>query len=419
MIWVWAILACLISFVLFKIKRIKPIHYIWIFLPIDYYGIEIGGFLIKPYMFFFLIILAYSLIKNRQVFFEIENRILILFFFVFLICDIGSGFIAQSVSQHILFIALLAFSLIYSSYFKNGDKKDFLNAIICSSIGFGVVNLIAIIASLTNTQIPGLFSETNSIIRTYVSMDTASYRLCGFEGDPNAFCIFYIIAFVISSYLFLRKRQNLYILIPAILLSFISIVFSKSRAALLLAVISFLVITIMQFTAMLDQKRYILIGTLGVFLVGSVIFFIFKSDYLFELFVEVTDSQNRAGLFDTFGRVSIWVENFKNMLIINPVFGVGSNQSYLYSSVSRACHNTWVEFFCSLGLIFGPIIVCTFFYPIFRQNIDIENRILRIAFIFLMLLLLTIDYIANIYLLIIFATLYKCDNTMVFKTIRI
>lgn len=408
MIWLWAAISIGLSFLIAKFKKVSFPHFIWLFLPIDFYGIQIGNFLLKPYVLLFIALIIYTFIKKRKFLFEKDNNILFVFFFVFLICDIGSGLVANSIRQHVLFILFLCFSFVYSSYCKEKkEKEDVLNSIISASIGYGVINVVAAIFYLMNIKVPGLYGESNCIIKTYISMDIASSRMCGFEGDPNAFCIFYVIALAISSYLLFSNKKNSIFNVCGLLLSFSSIIFSKSRAALLLSLLVVLAVIILKIKSIVIKRRYGLITSISLSLIGLIVFCLVKKIDVTSLFVEVTNSQNRAGLFDSFGRVSIWVENFKNMLILNPLFGIGSNQSYLYSSVGRACHNTWIEFCCSLGLVFGPIVVAIFLYPLFKKLYQRENVTLKVGLICSYLLLLTIDYIANIYILIILCILLK------------
>jgi O-antigen ligase len=69
---------------------------------------------------------------------------------------------------------------------------------------------------------------------------------------------------------------------------------------------------------------------------------------------------NRSGLNETYGRFSIWTDAVSVWTQRNLLWGVGFGQIQYYTTTARACHNTWLEFLCSSGLVAGTITLIYF-----------------------------------------------------------
>ena len=417
MIWIWASAGFILTALLLRKKDVRWYHYIWALLPIDQYGISIGGATIKPYMMFIIPLLFVG--YKHRIRIQSKQAIFFLFFsFSFLLSDVANGFVIQSVLQRIYFLIIVIEGWLYSSAITTKEEyQQIPYAIKCSVVGYGLVCLIGQSAFMLGyTGIPGLVSDTSisgALIKLYSTMQGTNliqtYRLHGFECDPNAFTLLYIVGFVLALYNIIFERKERKLNITVMTISSMCIWFSNSRGAMLTCIIM-LVLALFYY-----QNTHKNISAFGLFisvisLVGLLLILI-DTQQILDLVLKLLSKSGRSMFNDKYGRLSIWKENLNNMLRLNPLFGVGANQSRLYSSISRACHNSWLEWICASGVLMGLASVFVFFRPltfIFKRNNTLGSLITSIgfAYISLVIMLFSIDYFANTYLLILFVLFY-------------
>ncbi|MBO4898558.1 MAG: O-antigen ligase family protein [Clostridia bacterium] len=434
MIWIWAAIATGISLIGFYKQKIDPVHVIWILFAIDCYGVHIGGATIKLYMFF-SVYLVYRAFRTGL---KIYLNELIMFFIIvlaFILSDIVNDFIFASVLQHIYFIIILIEAFLYIKIIK-ADKQDveqIIYSVLYLVIGFGTVCLFAEICFNMGINIPGIVSTGSAIgalIRKYSTMSgieyIETYRLHGFESDPNSFNMPFLIGAAFSFYNLIIKKERLVFNCAALIISVCCIISSNSRGAqaVLLMTLFIVVLTDLRRRSM---KAFII--TLALFCCIGIIVIIALYFVPASLVLSQLGGDNgRSGLFDKYGRASIWMENLGIVLKENPFFGVGSNQIRMYSSISRACHNTWLEWICSIGIIQGLAMDALFIGALFTslprkeryltKGTKRENFVqpVKIAYFALLFMLGTVDYIANTFLIFTFMVIkaiYKQEKNQI------
>lgn len=72
---------------------------------------------------------------------------------------------------------------------------------------------------------------------------------------------------------------------------------------------------------------------------------------------------------DEYGRFTIWKEAVGILMEKNPFFGIGMGQMQFYTSVNRACHNTWLECLCGNGIILGSIFILFLLFTLIKGGI--------------------------------------------------
>lgn len=416
MIWIWALAGFILTALLLRKKDVRWYHYIWALLPIDQYGVQIGGAIIKPYMMFAIPLLFYARSKKSL---KINSKQLLMFFFIciaFFLSDIANGFIMSSVFQRLYFVIIMVESWLYLNCLSDaGESTQIENAIASSVVGFGCVSIFAEMAFKFNINLPGVVSDTSksgALIKLYSTMQDTNliqtYRLHGFESDPNSFSILFILGFTIAIYNLIVKRRKLKRVLVLLCISTLCIVWSNSRGAILTClVISFILILKNMFN---KKGNVFLKGLVLLGLLFTVVVIVVEPQWLIAMAMRLVGNTGRSTLTGQFGRLTIWKENIGNMLEINPLFGVGANQSYLYSSISRACHNTWIEWLCSSGILIGPLAVIAFMRPlkyVFISNKDYSGsetprEVILLMYTAVFVMLISLDYFANIYLLFLF-----------------
>lgn len=417
MIWIWIIAAALISIFVCD-KKIHWYHYIWILLPIELYGVSIVGAMIKPYMIFGLAIIFYALFKG-----EVYRKIPRSFFMVVmlvLISDILTGLKVSSIMQHIMFVFILIIALCYAFIQQKGIEFEQIgNVAIATTIGYGIIFLIASILYSRGINMPGILAQDrmdSGIIMNFVSTGgIANFRLRGFCIDPNAVVTTLIpgAAYAFANLLYLGKNKFKSIL--AVILFVCTIINSGSRMGMICTLFMFVYALCIGYKRTNKKKKWILIGSIvtSVILVYIIINF---DALLVNMALELNGFFNsRALLTSEYGRLTIWRKNLSYLFESGGFLtGVGQNQIYLMSSSGLACHNTWLEWICGTGLIIGTIIDSWFLFTplVFKHRTKhLDNQTTNVIMPFIMsyvvtlICVTTIDNITNsilLFLLVVF-----------------
>ena len=430
MIYFFIGIAILTNIVLFKRRKIPLYHVIWALLPVDYYGFHVAGVTIKLYMLYFVFIFAYLLSSQKVKITIKELAILLLVVISLFVSDLVNGLIFESIMQHLYFYMIVINAWLYCKCFKAGnDYNKMIEGMLLSTAVFGSMFIVIDASSKLGLNIPGMVANLPNepgIIADYRNMDNDAlintFRLRGFESDPNAVNIMFIISATIALYQEIIENKKKWINKIAIIVSVVCIVLSDSRSGLVALAITMLLIAN-------EYYKYRKYGHLRVLLLifgFMLVMYSLISSGIINLGYVLARYFMRSSLLDQYGRVSIWKENFSKFISIDPLFGVGANQIKNYSSLSRACHNTWLEWICSTGLIIGLMMDIIFISPIFSRNGNIKERYdwasnlkkkLTYAYIGVVTVLFTFDYIANTYLLFLFIILVSLKrNTMTIES---
>lgn len=404
MVLLWIIIAVVVSCILFKREGIKKYHLVWALLPVDYYGINITGIIIKPYMLFMT---AFILYRGKVVLNSKQQKFIIGCLVAFSLSDVYSGFSVESIMQHFYFILILIFSIQYTSISAK-ECESVRKAVILSGLAFSCSFILAYYTYRHNLPVGQI---KGSMIYDYMSFSTETYRFRGFEIDPNAFCIMFIpvIPACVDG---LYKKNQSEICIATLCTSLACVLLSKSRAGLLVSIL-----TLSMTIIVVGYQRIRKLWPALLFLAAAVILLIVA------LRLKIINGSDVALYFesrsqpqDAYGRFNIWKECLKYAWDESPLFGVGANQIRLFEPLGRACHNTWLEWICSLGFVMGICIDLVFIQPLFALWKDVTNpRVTEICWacmsysgIFMMLM--TIDYIASTYLLFFFSMIITYQN---------
>ena len=420
MIWVWITIGLAISSVLFCKLRIDAIHFIWLLFMIDCYGIQFGGVTIKFYMLFVLFFFYKYFARGQKIVVSQTEGVFFVFVFLcFLISDLFNGFLSASIMQHAYFLVILVEAKMYCDLLGKQDIKQISFSILCSVIGFGIVYLFAYYTFLIGMRIQGVVSDNSTIgamISRYSTMNEgvlfSSYRLHGFESDPNAFSIPFLVGVSVSLIHLLKTKGMRFISIFSFVISLLCIICSGSRSAEIIAIIIIILVLFIVFSNG-NTNRFI-VFSVSFLLIGLMVMTVLGIDPLTIMFNKIVVSSGRSSLTGNYGRLTIWRENFSILLQSNPFFGLGSNQIMNYSSLNRACHNTWLEWMCSVGILQGIIVDIVFlkhFFPhkrsFFDKRFNVNFTAIRVSYFAICIMLGTIDYIANSYFLFLFCIMLQ------------
>lgn len=408
MVWLWIVIAVTISLVLFKKNKVEYYHFIWALLPIDFYGFQLAGITIKPYMIFMFVLILFS---GRLVMSSKQRNFLVFCVFVFLLSDAFNGFPFESIMQHLYFILIFVFAIQYSALACD-DSESIRKAIVLSGFAFALTFVLAYSSYLYNLpmgQIKG------SMVGGYYALNEGLYeaieRFRGFEKDPNALCIMFIPVVSACVYGIHVKKQRFMCLLT-ICLSFGCILFSKSRAGLLMFLVTVILAIVISnyLEGRLSGKLVIVFSIATIAVVLLIQLDIISISNITAYF------ESRSKVNDKYGRINIWRECIGYVWGESPILGIGSNQVRLYDPLGRACHNTWLEWICSLGFILGPIVDWIFVRPLFKDWKKLSTQEnhgfcwVYVAYSGIFLILLSIDYIASTYLLFFFCLIDAYRN---------
>ena len=369
MIWLWIILALVLSYLPLINKKIDLANYMWILIPVDAYGISVAGATIKPYMIFavFLPIALYA--KNKGTQFDLsasKGQLLAgIISTLIIIVNLFNSTNPASVKAAFMTLVVYICAQFYVSC-TDCSKSDQLNDVfIASCFGCGIVYIAtyflmqsglftdSIVANVRADN--GLYLQMNNMVNGNFSQ---SFRLRGFSFDPNTMFVQFIFG-ITACVSKIAKKFNLYHLVT-LLISVFCILLSGSRMGLLCCITAIVITAIVAISELesIRKKLLSIIATLTI-CVGALIFSMsrFGQSMLSSLFSAYS---NRSSLTDEYGRFSIWNECVKIYWEKNPLFGVGYNNMSTYTMTERMTHNTYLQFICECGLLVGGLAVIYF-----------------------------------------------------------
>lgn len=369
MIWVWIAAALFLSWLVCE-KRVAWYHYIWMLLPVDMYGITIAGSTFKPYMIYGMIIVGYEIIKNHCL--KLPKAVLFITGLL-LLSDAVNGLIVASIMQHLMFLFVLGIACFYLNVQKGQiDFNEISTVSIATTIGYGLVFVVAYTLISLNIDLPGIYSEGSrfsdgmviSTSLTGISNELTTYRLRGFNIDPNVVVVTLVpgAAVGLANILYKQKTKNIRNLL-AVIFYFLVVYASGSRMAFLSSLIMLVLMLFIGYKET-NKKRLWILRSLIVTLFLA-IFVVLKGEAIFTKVVDdLTDFfSSRASLTGDAGRWTIWKNNFNYLVDNYRLFiGVGQNQILNFTVSGHACHNTWLEWICGTGLFIGMVIIFWFIF---------------------------------------------------------
>ena len=410
MIWIWIAAAVLISWLFCK-RGIGWYHYIWLLLPIEMYGVTIAGATVKPYMLFGICIIVSDFIRNKTI--RVHTTIIAVTF-ALIISDFLTGFVTSSVMQHIMFILVLIIGYCYQNYQRGGiEFEGICQAALATTLGYGIVFTFAWVLFRYGVTNNGIYAfdrmETGIILKLTSSGGIVSSRLRGFCIDPNSVITTLIpgAAYALTNIVYRKKEIAKSLFAIA---SYLTVVIcSGSRMALICSLVMLLIFYVVGYKRSQNKRHMtaISIAAIGALL----IVFVFNVDAITHEISEIWAEMfgDRASFDSEYGRLTIWKTIIRYLIDNNKEwFGVGQNQIYLLTEKGRACHNTWFEWICGTGVIFGSVIDLWFILaPVrFKKRAkglgekELQNaRSIIIAYITVLLCLSTVDNITNSVLL--------------------
>lgn len=411
MIWLWITAAVVVSWLLCR-GKVSWYHYIWIFLPIEMYGISIAGATIKPYMVFGAFIIIDNILKQRK--FTIPKTVVFAIILLAL-SDCFTGLITVSIMQHLMFILILLIGCNYIHVQKKEkvNLKEISDVTIAVTIGYGVIFTIGYLLYSFNVDIGGLYTDdrytSGMILRFLSSGGMITDRFRGFCIDPNSVVCTLIpgASFALANILY-RKRAIIRSLF-AVCLYFLTVYYSGSRMGLICSLIMVFIMFIIGYRETRQKQHWIMIGIAVVMLV--IIFSIVNQRSIITgVIQDFTAFFNKRETFTgDESRFYIWKINLKYLFDHwKFIFGVGQNQIYLLTGLGKACHNTWLEWICGTGIFIGLIIDLWFILAPFNliHRVQFVSSSVRraylpliLAYITVIICITTVDNITNSVLL--------------------
>ena len=429
MIWLYIGVAILVSIALLRKRNISFENYIWVLLPVDMYGISLAGVTVKPYMLFSLLLIPSVMIKNHGKVFVGNSRyiaIIPLLLGAMFINLFNGGTSASQMSIMMVFVVYIC-ACVYATSIDE-SIKEIPEVIVATSVGYGIVFLTAYIVSLMGINLQGLTAMARNepgILMRFSNMYSGNHitniRLRGFNIDPNTSVGVFLAAFSVDLMKTLLGREKERIHLVSFVLSFVCIILTNSRIGIAAAIIIMLFsgrYAIKQMQGRRKQRVVISLTFLSLVLLIALVFSGIGNRALEQM---SSVYGNRSGFSDQYGRGTIWQEAISIWSKDGLFFGVGVGQMQYLTSTGRACHNTWLEWICSCGIILGSAIVLYFVILLkdgFKRRREVEDKnstlfyALLMGFFGIVCCLFTVDNITNSYLWFFAISLIKAMSVL-------
>ncbi len=417
MIWVYILLATVISYLLCRKECKRPEYFILMFFPIELYGLNVASVTVKPYMIFGAVVIFFYFFIKRCFYIK---KIILIFAFLLFFADLLTGLILSSVMQHLMFILNLMIASCVLSLSDDGiDLHSLSKVAIATLIGHGIVFLVLAVLFNMNNAFPDLLAYERNETGVFISLANATQeeiRMRGFTIDPNGFVVNYVFGGASALYYALSNKGSRIKNLTALILFVFIIIESGSRMGLLCfaALIVFSVLYIV--TARKVNRNVIVVTGLVVFAV--IIYAVLNLNSLTAFFNSYFN--DRASLSSDKGRFTIWVSNMDYLIRTGKIwFGVGQDQIARLGDLNTAFHNTWLEWIGGCGIFIGGFISLWFLIiavrAIGKMRYYKHNLPIAVPFVFgyvgTLLCISSISNIANItYIFLAFLINYHLLN---------
>ena len=363
-IWFWILAAWAITLLALKGKKVRLEHYIWMLLPVDMYGLTVAGVTLKPYMIFCGFLLFRMLLSGKQDF-SVKSRWSLISGVIILLQIALNAFNNQSM-QSLISTVMLAVVWICCMIYMNDcgadSPDDITEVLLATGIGFGAVLVAGELCLKLNLNLPGIVANTRQESGFFLSMNNVYEgeflnirRLRGFTIDPNTMVGTFLFSMSIAMGRIVTGKGSFRELL-AVVLSFWCVLLSNSRMGLICCIFiglcSVLVAYQMANERCKGRVKLIILGLAAALIIITVM------GVLPKIIRSILSAyENRSGLNDEYGRFTVWREAAAVLVKENLFFGIGYGQMQFLTAMSRACHNTWLEFVCAFGLLLGGLTV--------------------------------------------------------------
>lgn len=255
------------------------------------------------------------------------------------------------------------------------------------------LNLPALVAH-SRTEV-GVFLEQSNMVNEALYIGT---RYRGFTGDPNLVTASLILPCVLSIYCLNKSRVNRFRNVILIIISFFTVFITNSRTGIIAIIIAILISYLL-----VGNRKGIKWLVLAIFVIAFGIWFSFSDFSILSLY------SGRASLTSERGRFTIWLSAINTLNENNPLFGIGAARLASADYQSIFCHNTWLEWICGNGWIFGTIVALFFLFEGWKKyrlikHIDLSlASALLVGYYSIWFTLLTVDAVADVSFLYLLA----------------
>ena len=376
-IWFWIVLAWLLSALALGKRHISMEHFVWILLPIDMYGIQVAGITIKPYMVFCGWLFLRMLLNGQTKIKAIRGWTLpaIGIIVILFIVNMFNSSSLYSLSAPCMLMVVWFCMTIYTSFWGETAQDDIPEAMIATGIGYGFVFLIGFLLLTLGIPISGVGASERTepgFILQFSNMFQGvliqKWRLRGFTIDPNTMLGTFVFSGIVCLIRILMEGNSKLEWL-CLMLSMVCIFLSNSRTGLMCFALALVMSVFAAYWKGSPQirKRIEVITLIVIFVMIAVMV---GTDWIRNLISSFLGLYaNRSGLNDEYGRFTIWKEAVGILMEKNPFFGIGMGQMQFYTSVNRACHNTWLECLCGNGIILGSIFILFLLFTLIKGGI--------------------------------------------------
>ena len=429
-IWIWIVLACFFSKLALGKHKIGMEHFVWFLLPVDMYGIHLAGVTFKPYMIFCILLFIRMLLKGQTRVrvtrgWTLPSLGLIVAIFILNMFNSES---LHSLSAPCMLMVVWFCMTIYSSNCGASAYSDIPEAMIAAGTGYGAVFIIGFLLLTMGISLPGVASSTRMQPGFFLQFSNMfngalieTRRLRGFTIDPNTMLGTFVFSGSVSILRILMKKNSKREWI-CLVFSAICVFLSNSRTGMICFVLALFMSVVAAYRSGSVRTRNTIKWVTLLSIFAGVIVLI-TTDVIGQLFDTVLGLYaNRSGLNDEYGRFTIWAEAFGILMERNPLFGIGMGQMQYYTSVNRACHNTWLECLCGNGLILGSALILFLLYILLKGLMKtIKNTSTKLSYIplslivgvtVIMISLISVDNLTYSYLWFGLSTLITLDTLL-------
>lgn len=369
MIWLWIIIAVILSVLPLIKKGISPQMFMLLLLPVDAYGISVFGATIKPYMIYTVIMLLLVYIKNKGTDYnpsvsmgQLNAGIICC---LMLAVNLINSDSAASVKSAFMAIIVYLCAQITTSLTDKSTTEKLGDVFIASCFGFGIVYIIAFIVMRAGFDISSLVAITRESPGIFLKQsDMMSgelinlYRLRGFSYDPNTIYINFLFGLSACTLKLFRKLSWFNIITMIICIS--NIIISGSRMGLICCGVCILLSCIAGVQNYSSVKKQVVTICIAVIIISAFFAFLATDSGMHMLSKMLSTYTNRSGLNESHGRFTIWREALRVFWSKNPIIGIGLSNMATLTNNHLMSHNTWIELLCECGIIVGGLAIVYF-----------------------------------------------------------
>ena len=433
MIWTWILISLCVSLLLLKGKNIAPYNLIWIFLPIDKYGVTFAGFTIKPVYIFSLIIVAYAIAKGK---FRFKlPRISVTAMFIFLILIVASflfrtdfSYISDISTYGMFFFTAVCAALSLSLIEGEKDVGQIHDVMIAAAVGYGIVFVVLFTLYEFGIVLPDVIAydkSDNSVLRIFANPSNGvlyeTVRLRGFHLDPKASTITFCLGLASLLGKWIKEGGVVKNLIFTFIIIY-TLYLTGSRTAIISAfALIFISLFRFFFGRAKSHKKVVFLSICGCIVFVGLFIVVYRREGVADFIDGLLEGYgNRSGVNDRYGRFTIWREATTTLFENNWFAGLGMGKISQLISSERHAHNTFIEILCASGVFVCAFYIVLFISPVFNtiRNIRKHKKFafdfasFLLGYISIIVLVTSVSYIASTYLIYVAFLLYTLPGCL-------